>query len=132
MLDADRREKMKAVIDALPCHVVLPPEWNDFFQRRGPVTPREDDEPRRFVRQHFPTRAIMELATSLAAIPRDYAKYVVLMKDISRQGASFLHVAQLFPGERVELTLATGRIPYTVMRCRRHNDCCYEIGADIA
>ena len=122
---------MKAAADVLPCHVVLPPEWDDFFNRRGPLPPRES-EPRRFVRQHFPTRAIMELTTTLAAIPRKYAKYVVLMKDISRQGASFLHVAQLFPGERVELTLATGRIPYTVMRCRRHNDACYEIGAEIA
>jgi hypothetical protein len=131
MLDADRREKMKAAIDALPCHVVLPAEWGDFFQRRGPLAPRED-ETRRFVRQHFPTRALMELATSLVAIPREYAKYVVLMKDISRQGACFLHIAQLFPGERVELTLSTGRIPYTVMRCRRYNDCCYEVGADVA
>ncbi len=121
---------MKAAVEALPCRVVLPAEWDDFYQRRGVVAPRDGDS-RRFVRQHLPTRALLELATSLAAIPRDYAKYVVLMKDISRKGASFLHIAQLFPGERIELTLATGRIPYTVMRCRRHNDCCYEIGADI-
>ena len=124
---------MKVALDALPCQVVLPPKWNDFYQRRGRQTGTgQGAEIRRFVRSHFPTRALLELTTSLAAIPRDFAKHVVLMRDISRQGASFLHFAQLFPGERVELTLPTGRIPYTVVRCLRHNDACYEIGAEIA
>ena len=67
----------------------------------------------------------------VTAIPRADAKHVVLMKDLSRQGVAFLHAAQLFPGERVELTLPTGRIAYTVVRCLRHNHRCYEIGAEI-
>jgi hypothetical protein len=131
MLAADRLEKMKAALEALPCPVVLPAEWKDFFQRRGPLTGTGDDG-RRFVRQHLPMRALLELTTSLAAIPREYGRHVVLMRDISRQGASFLHAVQLFPGERVELTLPTGRIPYTVVRCLRHNDRCYEVGAELA
>jgi len=114
----------------LPCHVVLPAKWEDFFQRRGPVPPRLQ-EARRFVRQHCPMRAILDVSASLPAFPREPARHVVLMKDISRQGASFLHAEQLFPGERIELTLPTGRIRYTVARCRRHNDRCYEIGAAI-
>jgi hypothetical protein len=130
MLDANRLEKLKAMLDALPCRVVLPTEWKGFFARRGPLTSL-GDEYRRFVRQHFPSRALLELSTSIAAIPRGYAKHVVLMKDISRQGVSFLHDAQLFPGERLELTLPTGRIAYSVVRCLRHNHRCYEIGAEI-
>jgi hypothetical protein len=130
MLDADRFKKLKAMLDALPCRVVVPSEWKDFFTRRGPMTSL-GDEYRRFVRQHFPSRALLELTTSIAAIPRADAKHVVLMKDLSRQGVAFLHATQLFPGERVELTLPTGRIAYTVVRCLRHNHRCYEIGAEI-
>jgi hypothetical protein len=130
MLDANRLEKLKAILDALPCRVVVPVEWNDFFARRGPLTSL-GDEYRRFVRQHFPSRALLELTTSIAAIPRANARHVVLMKDISRQGVSFLHDTQLFPGERVELTLPTGQIAYSVVRCLRHNHRCYEIGAEI-
>jgi len=130
MLDANRLQKLKAMLDMLPCRVVLPSEWKDFFTRRGPLTSL-GDEYRRFVRQHFPSRALLELATSIVAIPRASAQHVVLMKDISRQGVSFLHAAQLFPGERVELTLPTGRLLYTVVRCLRHNHRCYEIGAEI-
>jgi len=131
MLDANRLEKRKAAVNDLPCHVELPSDWADFFQRRG-AKAAPPNQSRRFVRQHFPTKALLELTTSLPAITRDYGKYVVLMSDISRQGACFLHHAQLFPGERVELTLPTGRIPYTVMRCVRHNDRCFEVGAELA
>jgi hypothetical protein len=131
MLAADRLEKLKAALESLPCPVVLPSEWKDFFQRRGPLTAIGDDG-RRFARQHFPMRALLELTTSLAAIPREYGRHVVLMRDLSRQGVSFLHAAQLFPEERVELTLPTGRILYTVVRCQRHNDRCYEVGAMLA
>jgi hypothetical protein len=130
MLDANRLKKLKAVLNALPCRVVVPSEWKDFFARRGPLASL-GDEYRRFVRQHFPSRALLELTTSITAIPRADAQHVVLMKDLSRQGVAFLHVAQLFPGERVELTLPTGRIAYTVVRCLRHNHRCYEIGAEI-
>ena len=130
MLDADRFKRLKAMLDALPCRVVIPAEWKDYFARRGPLASL-GDEYRRFVRQHFPSKALLELSTSISAIPRANTKHVVLMKDISRQGVSFLHDAQLFPGEQVELTLATSRISYTVVRCLRHNHRCYEVGAEI-
>jgi hypothetical protein len=38
----------------------------------------------------------------------------------------------LFPGERVELTLPTGRRHYLVVRCVRHNERCFEIGTELA
>src|SRR6185436_120753 len=130
MLDPVCRENLNAGLDELPCPVVLPSEWKDYFQRRGPQTWQGDDL-RRFVRIHFPTRALMDLKTTLPAFPRIKARHVVLMKDISRQGCSFLHVEQLFPGERVGLTLPTGTVSYTIVRCVRHNDRCYEMGAQL-
>ena len=54
------------------------------------------------------------------------------MKDISRGGAGFLHSAPLYPGERVRLGLPTGSLDYIVVRCARHHELCYEIGAEIA
>lgn len=131
MLDAARLQKLKKALDALPCQVVLPKEWGDYFQRRGPQT-WQGDEIRRYVRSHFPTRALLELKTTLPAIHRCHEKHVVLMKTISRQGSSFLHFSQLFPGERIQLLLSTGRISYTVVRCVRHNDRCYEVGTELA
>jgi hypothetical protein len=131
MLDAARHENLNARPENLSCQVVLPPEWKDYFQRRGPQT-WPGDEIRRYVRSHFPMPALLEVTTTLPAISREPARHVVLMKNISRQGSSFLHADQLFPGERVELMLPTGCLAYTVVRCIRHNECCFEIGAELA
>jgi hypothetical protein len=131
MLDAARHENLNVRPDARSCPVVLPPEWSDYFQRRGPQT-WQGDEIRRYVRSHFPIPALLEVTTPLRAIPREPARHVVLMKTISRQGSSFLHADQLYPGERIELTLPTGRREYMVVRCVRHNDRCFEIGTELA
>ena len=131
MLDAVRLREMTVALDALPCRVTLPPGWRDIEQRRSSqVWP--GDNRRRYVRSRFPMRAIMELLGTLPAVPRGPEEHVVLMKDISRGGAGFLHAAHLYPGEHVRLWLPTGCVTYTVVRCQRHNDSCYEIGAEIA
>jgi hypothetical protein len=130
MLDAVRLKEMTAVLDALPCRVVLPPAWNDFFHRRGPQL-WPDDNRRRYVRSHLPMKAVMELLGNLPAVPRRPEEHVVYMKDISRGGAGFLHAAAVYPGERARLWLPTGTVECTVVRCRRHHESCYEIGAEI-
>ena len=131
MLDAVRHQEMSASLESLPCRVVLPPGWTDFFERRGPqVWP--GDNRRRYVRSHYPMRAILEILGNLPSIPREPQEHVVLMKDISRGGAGFLHAGPIFPGERVRLWLPTGGLEYTVVRCARHHELCYEIGAEIA
>jgi hypothetical protein len=131
MLDALRFKEMTATLDTLPCRVVLPPGWKDFFHRRGPqVWP--GDNRRRYVRSHFPMRAMLEILGNLPAVPRGREQHVVLMKDISRGGAGFMHAAPVYPGERVRLWLPTGSLEYTVVRCSRHHELCYEIGAEIA
>jgi hypothetical protein len=131
MLDAVRLEELNEALDALPFHVVLPPEWKDYFTRRGPL-PSQKDENRRYVRSYFRMQARMDLTQTLPLIPRAREQHIVLMKDVSRQGAGFLHSAQLFPGERVRLWLPTGCREYSVVRCARHNDSCYEIGAELS
>src|SRR5260370_37798339 len=131
MLDAFRLKEMQATLEAPPCRVVLPRGWKDFFHGRAPqVWP--GDNRRRYVRSHFPMRAVLEILGNLPAVPRGRDEHVVLMKDISRGGAGFLHAAPVYPGERVRLCLPTGSLDYVVVRCTRHHELCYEIGAEIA
>ena len=133
MLDESGLEQMKQPLEALPCRIVLPTAWKDFFNQRGPLLMQGSGKDiRRFVRSHFPVRVLMELDSTLPVIPRRREEHVVLMKNISREGAAFLHCSQLYPGERVQLSLPTGTRRYTVLRCLRHNDSCYEIGARLA
>ena len=131
MLDAVRLKEMTVALEALPCRITLPPGWRDIEQRRSSqVWP--GDNRRRYVRSRFPMRAVMEILGTLPAVPRSPEEHVVLMKDISRGGAGFLHAAHLYPGEHVRLWLPTGSVEYTVVRCQRYNESCYEIGAQIA
>ena len=131
MLDATDFEEVNDALDAPQCHVVLPPAWQEDSPRQGSL-PFQQGEGRRYVRSRFRMQVLMELTTTIPLVVRACEKHVVLMKDISRDGAGFLHSAQLFPGERVVLWLPTGRREYTVARCVRHNDACYEIGAELS
>jgi hypothetical protein len=131
MLDALGFEKVIEPLDAPECHVVVPPAWHEDSPRQG-CLPLQQGENRRYARSRFRMQVLMELTTTIPLVVRAREKHVVLMKDISRDGAGFLHSAQLFPGERVELWFPTGRREYTVARCVRHNDACYEIGAELS
>ena len=90
------------------------------------------DTRRRFARAVFARRAVLEIAQSLPAFPRAPGRYVVLTRDLSRSGIGFLHAAELYPGERVTLWLATGPVATEVARCVRHESRCYEIGVRFA
>ena len=48
--------------------------------------------------------------------------------DISTTGIRFLHDTELYPGESVTLWTSAQRLTCTVVRCRRLNPCCYEVG----
>ena len=52
------------------------------------------------------------------------------VKDISRAAVAILHSEQLYPGERLWLTVLDGvRRSTTVIRCRRIQADCYEVAA---
>jgi hypothetical protein len=130
MLASNPENQLTIPRDVQACRVVLPAAWTDFFERRGPQLHYGADN-RRFIRTHFPTQALMELPGTHPSIPREFERHVVLMKDISRQGVGFLHSAQLYPGERVTIIFPTGRRDYMIVRCLRHNDLCFEVGAEL-
>jgi len=129
MLDRAYQQNLSSVIRRLPCKVVIPSGWGDYFSKHGPQAASVDHQ-RRWGRVYYRKKAVIELSVSLPAVCRDPQQHVVLMRDISRSGAGFLHTGQLFPGEVVKLSLETGMKLAQVSRCLRHNDQCFEIGVE--
>ncbi len=127
MLEEDYLTTLSRLLEKLECHVQVPKQWDDFYDRRGPVVATAEDR-RRFARLHCPGRAVLQLETSLPAIYRGRQVHCVVTKDVSRSGLSFLHTEQLFPHEKVKLWLSMGKRNATVVRCQRRNKKCYEIG----
>lgn len=130
MLDGDYSEQLTRLLAQFPCQVELPDEWHDYFSAQGPQRGVANDS-RRFVRHNFRSHALLEVGPSLPAIRRPPAFFGVYTRDISREGLSFLHTAQLYPGERCQLWLTTRRVSLLVVRCFRTRDRCYVIGGKL-
>ena len=128
MLEVDYHAQLEAILATIDCRVKLPAEWSEFFARRGVLKTTFDDQ-RRFVRSHFPGKAVLELAQTIAGIEREHRFCCVYTKDLSRIGISFLHCEELFPGETPTLWLLSGKSVCNVVRRVRHNPRCFEIGA---
>jgi hypothetical protein len=130
VLEGDRSENRLAKrADALEGEVELPTWWTDFFQRQGPMPTCAGDR-RRFPRSYFRSNAALHYRQTFPALPRAEAQHGVYTKDVSRAGLSFYHVEQLFPREQMSIVLPDGRtLHFEVVRCRRIQERCYEIGA---
>jgi len=137
MLDGDHaavaaapdEELFERTLDSLECGIVLPAEWRDRLKLKGPL-PAKVDDGRRFPRFHYAVRGVLHYRPSLPTLAREPRQFVVVTKDVCREGLGFLHEQQLFPCERLELWLPggrTGRIE--VLRCAKSGTRCYEIGA---
>jgi len=132
MLDAVRGEDLKTLLKVLPFRVLIPPGWKRTAGRHGDRPTAVHDDLRRFARAACSASAVIEVEPTLPAFPREADLHVILMKDLSRQGVGFLHCEQLFPGECLHLLLPNGSLRYVVRRCLRHNERCFEIGAELA
>ena len=125
----DRTPGIAEAVSQLKCEIELPSSWKDYFGRRGQLPTCMGDK-RRFPRSYFRGAAALHYRQSFPALPRRDLWYRVFTKDVSRGGISFLHGEQLFPGEQMTVVLSDGRSrPVEVVRCRRIEDRCFEIGA---
>jgi hypothetical protein len=129
MLDRAYQQNLIELLRQLPCRIVIPSAWGDYFSKHGPQQASAEHQ-RRWGRMFYRKKALLELSASLPSVPRNPEQHVVLMRDISRSGAGFLHVEQLFPGEVVRLSLETGMKLAHVSRCVRHNERCFEAGVE--
>lgn len=130
MLETSYSQKMKLLLDRLRCRIRLPEQFADLEHRRG-VLPAEAIDMRRSARVYCPGKLIIETFATLPAVPRNHQYVVGYSVDISESGIRFLHDTELYPGERVTLWTSAQRVTCTVVRCRRLNEMCYEIGASL-
>lgn len=128
MLSSDDAAEMMRLLRTLPCRVAVPDWYQALVGRRGAAASLADER-RRFTRFNYATKVLMKYSGNLPSLPRPLDPYIVLCKDLSRNGIGFLHAEPLYPHEEVVLWLPTGCRSYLVRRCRRHNERCYEIGA---
>jgi len=128
MLESNYHQALKDHLEHLPCQVELPDEWKDYFELRGMIVPIRFDQ-RRFVRSHYPTKALLEFREALPFVDRSRRFHHIYSRDLSRNGICILAPEQLYPGEEPLVWLMTGIVRCEVVRCRRINATCYEIGA---
>ncbi len=125
-------EALAAEIAALSCEVVLPESLKADFPKRGPVLTSYEDKRRypRFYLRGPEHKALLHCRPNLAAWDRRIAVWPVYTVTVSRGGVSFLHVEQLFPGERAQCVLSGLTVRVVDVRwCRRLGPKCYEAGA---
>lgn len=123
---------MKPTLDmilSLPCDVQLPNTWlKGEGDRKAFVAVHE--EPRRFRRCKFCASAALEYRQSFQSMRRPSTWHRIYTVNLARGGLSFLHSEQLFPQERAGIILLDGGDhDIEIVRCRRIQDRCFEIGA---
>lgn len=128
MLETPHSQKMKLLLDRLRCRIQLPEQLADLENRRG-ILPAEPNDMRRTARVYCPGKVLVESFATLPAVPRNHQYVVGYSVDISTTGIRFLHDTELYPGESVTLWTSAQRLTCTVVRCRRLNSHCYEVGA---
>jgi hypothetical protein len=110
--------------------LTLPETPAEFFDKAGPLTPSLDDK-RRFPRFYF--RSVAEATIYPLRADQEPAHCYVLTRDLSRSGIGLVHTAQLFPGQRIDLTL-NGQEPkrVEVVWCKRQSKDSYFIGCQFS
>lgn len=130
MLEIGYDDRLSDIQDGLPCEVVLPEWWKNIEKGKASAPIMESDL-RRFLRLGAPGVAVCELLCNLPAIQRATAFMKVYTKDISRGGIGFFTSLQLYPGEDLIMWTRAGKLSYSVARCRKHGDRCFEVGAKV-
>ena len=129
MLEKHGQPEFVTLLQSLECNIDLPEEWRDQYFDESGVVSTSFDERRGFARHIYRTKAVLQLETSLPAVPRKTEYVAVYSRDLSKSGVGFLHSEQLYPGEKCHLLLPTHTMPIDVMSCRKLNTHCYLVGA---
>jgi hypothetical protein len=104
-------------------------EWiDDFFAKAGQKPVALNDH-RRHPRFYF--RSCAEVTIHPIKKEGQAAHTFVLTQDLSRSGFSMIHASQLFPGQRLEVSL-NGKppVPAVVAWCHRMPDKHYNVGCE--
>ena len=117
-------------VESLSCELELPTDWEDRQRASGYLVGDHQDR-RRYPRKACHIHAAMRVRKTLPTVRREVAWTRILLLNISRCGAGFLHSEQLFPDEEAVIVFPNGsqRI-IKVMRCRRLGPKCFEVGSE--
>ncbi len=136
--DENGRLRLTEAITRLECEIEFPETWGDFFSRSGP-TGSDPTEKRQFPRWINRTLAGLLYCNTFPLIPRNEQWYPIYLKDVSQGGVAFIHSEQLYPLERMRFLFiddVSSRLlqnkylrAIEVVRCKRVQAKCYEIGA---
>ena len=125
MLDHDCHPSFGELIDAAPNRLQVP----QTLVRALHVAERHCQiEQRQSPRIPLLLAAAAEVPGPLPAFPRGDVRGRAIVCDASLRGMRFLFDQQLWPGERVRLTLPDVQLTGEVARSRRIQSHCYEIG----
>ena len=103
--------------DSLDSQAALPMTTEEYYAKTGSKT---ECELRAYQRHYLRCKAILKYGLETHAI---------YMKDCSRTGMGLISPVQLFPRQRVEVRISSGRsYSLEVIRCRRRKPKCYECG----
>jgi hypothetical protein len=128
VLEIDYSTQLGELIQSVDWDIELPLEWSDYFEQRGEVASYVDDD-RNNQRLKIRTHGLLWFDVSLPFRPRADTPIGIYTRDFSRQGAGFLSPFEIYPEERVRITLPTFWVQLHVVRARRITSKCYEIGA---
>lgn len=90
------------------------------------------DGRRHFARKPLEGKVVCQIIAPLPEFPRKSLLSKVITLDLSRCGMAYLADTQQFPGEKVVLWTLIGQLPCKVVRCREHNEQCFEIGVEFS
>jgi hypothetical protein len=130
MLDFDYPQHYAGLISEINWSITLPQTWCRFFEESG-VLPSLPNDMRRSQRRAVRTFGLLRIDGTIPAITRSSALFGIYTKDFSKNAVGLISPIQLYPGERLRLILPTCWLSLEVIRCRRHNSTCYEVGAQL-
>ncbi len=110
--------------------VILPSSLDNFFDETG-YCDDESFEARRASRLRIRREASMRIEESPPSLQRIDRDWIVIVKDISRVGISFLSHDLLWPSEKIFIRFRGRQIRAKIVRCRQLGPQCWECGADM-
>ena len=135
--DESGRLRLADAITKLPCEIELPESLSNFFEISG-LSQSSAGDKRLSARWKNRTVAGLLYRTTFPVLPRSEEWHPIYLKDLSRTGAGFVHSEQLYPLERMRILLIDERSSrllrnnclrtVEVVRCRRVQDKCFEVG----
>ncbi|WP_236696355.1 PilZ domain-containing protein [Rhodopirellula islandica] len=127
MLDFDYPKHYAEVVRATDWEIDLPEAWSDFFHESGVAAVNYCDQ-RQAQRRIVRTCGVMYFEKALPSLPRAFHPIGVFTRDFSKNACGIVTPFELFPQEEVRLILPTFWLQLRVVRARRHQSKCYEIG----